>query len=262
MMIIDPVAFQIGKISVYWYGIIIASAVIIGLILILRESKKQGIDTEFFLDFIIIAIPVSIISARIYYVIFRWDMYKMNIYRIFAIWEGGLAIHGAIIGGFLTLIYMTGKRKIALTRALDILTPSVVLGQAIGRWGNFVNQEAYGGIVSKDFINHFPQFIKEQMYINGNYYHPAFLYESLWDLSIFIILIISRRKKFIITGDLFFIYAILYSVGRYIIEGIRTDSLMIGEYRVAQLISILIIIICGGIIFWRHYIRPTDKEGS
>ena len=256
----DPVAFQIGNITVYWYGIIIATAVIIGLILVIKQSEKQGIASEFFLDFIIIAIPVTIISARAYYVIFRWNIYKTDLTQIFAVWKGGLAIHGAILGGFFTLVFMTRKRHISLARAVDILTPSVVLGQAIGRWGNFINQEAYGGIVSEGFINHFPQFIKNQMYINGKYYHPAFLYESLWDFSIFIILIINRRKEYLLDGDLLLIYAIFYSSGRFFIEGLRTDSLMIGQYKVAQLISIIIIVISGTLFFWRHRKSVNEEE--
>ncbi len=256
----DPVAFQIGNITVYWYGIIIATAVIIALILVIKQSEKQGISSEFFLDFIIIAIPIAIISARAYYVIFRWNIYKTDLLQIFAIWKGGLAIHGAILGGFITLVFMTGKRNISLARAVDILTPSVVLGQAIGRWGNFINQEAHGGVVSEEFINHFPQFIKNQMYINGEYYHPAFLYESLWDFLIFIILIIIRRKKYLLDGDLLFIYAIFYSAGRFFIEGLRTDSLMIGQFKVAQLISIIIIIISATLFFLRHCKSANEEE--
>ncbi len=247
---------------IYWYGIINAAAVIIGLFLVIRESKRRKINTEFFLDYIIYTIPVAIICARLYYVVFRWNIYQMDLRKIIAIREGGLAIHGAVIGGILTLLFMSVKRKFPFTVALDILTPSLVLGQAIGRWGNFINQEAYGTVVSKDFISKFPKFIKNQMYIEGYYHHPAFLYESLLNLFIFIFIILIRKKEYIINGDILLIYGILYSTGRFFIEGIRIDSLMLGNYRVAQLISIIIIIICGTIFLWRHLYQPVEKEGE
>jgi phosphatidylglycerol:prolipoprotein diacylglycerol transferase len=250
--LIDPIAFKLGPFIVRWYGLIIGIAVILGLFYTLNESKKEMIDTEFFLDFVIIGVPSAVVGARLYYVIFRWPFYKGNIVEIFSIWQGGLAIHGAIIAGFFVLIYLSKKYRVSFWKAVDILSPALVLGQALGRWGNFINQEAHGGPVSREFINQFPEFIKKQMNIGGTYYHPAFLYESLWNILIFLILILLRRKKFIKDGDLFAIYLISYSLGRFFIEGIRTDSLMLGSIMVAKLISIIAILIGLGIIFMRH----------
>jgi phosphatidylglycerol:prolipoprotein diacylglycerol transferase len=249
--IIDPVAFEIGSIQIRWYGLIIGIAILLGLFLTIKESKRKGIDPDFFMDFFIFGIPAAILGARIYYIIFRWELYKNQPLRIFAFREGGLAIHGAIIGGLAVLLYLTKKRNVNFWKTVDILTPPLVLGQAIGRWGNFINQEAYGGIVSEEFINYFPEFIKNQMYLNGNYYHPAFLYESIWDFSVFLFLIYLRKYN-PKSGTIFIGYIIAYSIGRFFIEDIRTDSLMLGPFKVAQLLSIFLIIIGVGLIYWKQ----------
>lgn len=251
-IVIDPIAFNIGPLAVRWYGILIGSAVIIGLLLCLRESKRQNINPEFFLDFVIIGLPAAIIGARLYYVIFKWDFYSDNFSQIFYIWRGGLAIHGAILAGIIVLFLLTKIYKVNFWKTVDILVPSLVLGQAIGRWGNFFNQEAFGGPVTEEFINIFPKFIKKQMHINGNYYHPAFLYESVLNFLLFILLIFFKRKKFIKNGDLFAIYLIAYSTSRYFIEGLRTDSLMLGPFKVAQLVSIIGIIVGIILIYLKH----------
>ncbi len=252
MILIDPVAFTIGPFSIYWYGLIIGIAISVGIVLAFQECKRRGIDPEFVLDFIITGIPVAIILARLYYVIFNWELYRGNIGDIIATWHGGLAIHGAILGGFLVLIYLSRKRGISIWLAADIMAPSLILGQAIGRWGNFINQEAHGGIVSREFISHFPVFIQKQMFIDGHYYHPTFLYESIWDILIFLLLIFIRRKNFIKTGDIFLIYAGGYSLGRFFIENMRTDSLMFGPYQVARIVSIIILVISIIILVWNH----------
>jgi phosphatidylglycerol---prolipoprotein diacylglyceryl transferase len=252
VIIINPVAFNLGLISIYWYGIIIGSALLIGLYLAVKEAERQGLKSNFILDFSIYAIPVAIICARIYYVLFSWDIYKDEPFRIIAIWEGGIAIHGAIIGGLIVLWILCLKKQVSFWQIVDILSPSMILGQAIGRWGNFINKEAYGGIVTEKFISIFPIFIQKQMYINGEYHHPTFLYESIWNILVFLILICFRRNKFLKNGDIFLLYIILYSIGRFFIEGMRMDSLMIGIYRVAQLLSILIILIAVVILYWKH----------
>lgn len=249
---IDPVAFNLGSLEIRWYAIIISTTVLLGTILSIREARKQGIEEDFMLDLYIRVIPIAIIGARLYYVIFSWDYYKNNLFEILAFRSGGLAIHGGIIGGLLVAYYFIKKSGRSFVQLIDIAAPYLVLGQAIGRWGNFINQEAHGGIVSKEFISIFPEFIEKQMYINGNYYHPTFLYESLWNFLIFTILIFIKRKDFLKNGDLFLIYMITYSLGRFFIEGMRTDSLMIGSIRVAQLVSILLIISGSFIIYYRH----------
>ncbi|MGM0445706.1 MAG: prolipoprotein diacylglyceryl transferase [Bacillota bacterium] len=249
---INPIAFRIGSLTIHWYGLIISFALLLGFSLVIYRSKNTEIPTEFFLDFFIIGIPVSLIAARLYYVIFNFDYYIRYPLEIIAIWKGGIAIHGAVIGGLIVLILLTKKRQLSFLKVVDIIAPALILGQAIGRWGNFINQEAYGGVVSGQFINKFPELIKNQMYIEGSFRHPTFLYESIWNLFIFGILIWLSKKDFIKDGDLFFGYLIGYSIGRFFIEGLRTDSLMFLNIQVAQLVSILLILFGSIMIFVRH----------
>lgn len=248
---IDPIAFTVGPIKVYWYGIIIAAAFLLGIVLACRRAGQNDVNPEHIINMITLIIPAAIIGARAYYVIFEWHRYAANPVEAFAVWHGGLAIHGGLIGGILAGYLYVRKHKLPVWQIADICAPSVILGQAIGRWGNFINQEAHGGPVSYDFISKFPDFIKNQMYINGQYYHPTFLYESLWDFSVFIFLYFYwNRKKF--QGEIALLYLGLYSFGRYFIEAMRTDSLMLGPFRVAQLVSLsLIIISTAGIIYRR-----------
>lgn len=240
----DNTLLEIGGITIYWYSVTMLIAVLTGIYLAVRESKKQGMYS-FISDLITYAIIFGIIGARTYYVIFNFDSYKNNILSIFKIWEGGIAIYGAIIGGFLAIVYLAKKRQQNIIKTTDIIVPGLLLAQSIGRWGNFFNQEAHGGIVSYEFLKriHIPQFIIDGMYINGNYYHPTFLYESLWCLLGFIILIIIRKLTKRKTGIMTYSYFIWYGLGRLFIEGLRTDSLYIGNLRVSQLVSIILIII-------------------
>lgn len=254
---IDPTAFELGPLSIRWYGVLIGSAVLLGFFLVIRESRKQGLDEEFFYDFVIYGLPAAVIGARLYYVIFSWPFYKDNPISILYIRQGGLAIHGAIIGGFLVLGWLVRKYQMDFWQAVDILAPSVILGQAIGRWGNFINQEAYGGIVSEKFIARFPDFIKNQMFINGNYHHPAFLYESVWNIFIFLLFIYLRRRDFVVKGDIFALYLIGYSAGRFFIESMRTDSLVFAGLMVAQIISLILIVVGIILIVVRH--RKENK---
>lgn len=263
---INPVAFSLGPIDVHWYGIIIGVGIALGYFLAVRESEKRGLDKELFSDLLLWAIPIAILSARTYYVIFEWSYYSQHPEQIIAIWNGGLAIHGALIGSVITAIVFTKKRNISFWQIADIAAPSIILGQAIGRWGNFINQEAHGGEVTRTFLENLklPDFIVNQMYINGAYYHPTFLYESLWNLLGFVILILLRRFN-LRRGELFLTYTIWYSVGRYFVEGMRTDSLMLTEtLRMAQTISIAFIVISVFILIYRRIkgysdIRYLDK---
>lgn len=250
---LDPVAIQIGSISVKWYGVIIASAVVIALLLALSEANKRKMDKEIIVDLLIWAIPISIISARIYYVIFEWDFYKNNLGEIVKIWHGGIAIYGALIGAVLTAIIFSRIKKISFWQLADVVAPSLIIAQAIGRWGNFMNQEAHGAETTRSFLEslHLPDFIINQMYIDGAYYQPTFLYESLWNVLGFVILLIIRRTK-IRRGELFLGYVIWYSFGRFFIEGMRTDSLMWGGFRVSQALSLLLIVLSIGIIIYRR----------
>lgn len=256
---LNPVAFQIGPFTIYWYGIIITFAFILGTILAYHHAKKTDIDPEHILNMLILIIPASIIGARLFQVLSVWDDYKSNPLEIFATWHGGLAIHGGLIGGFLVGYYYVRKHRLDFWKLADIFAPSIILGQAIGRWGNFINQEAYGSAVTRAYISHFPDFIQRQMFIGGQYHHPAFLYESVWDLLVFIILMVYLRRQHF-NGQIMLLYLTLYSAGRFFIESIRLDSLMWGPFRSAQFLSVLIIIACA--VIYLHRSKKGDLHKS
>lgn len=247
---IDPIAFQIGPFAVHWYGILIGMGVFIGFLLVLREGNRQGINPDLFYDLIIFGVPAGIIGARLYYVIFEWDVFIANPIRALYIWEGGLAIHGALIAAVIVGVLVSKRYKVNFWQVADIAGPSLILAQAIGRWGNFVNQEAYGYETNLPWA----------MYIDGAYRHPTFLYESIWNLLVFGFLLWLRRKKFIRTGEIFLSYLTLYSVGRFFIEGFRTDSLMLGSIRVAQLLSVTLIAGCITFALYRRK-RAEIQQG-
>lgn len=258
------VFIQIGSFPIYWYGVIIAAGVFIGLFLAQREAQRQDLQKDSIIDLIILAVPISIIFARIYYVTFEWDAYQGGPWwKFFAVWEGGIAIHGALIGAILTAIFFTRYKGISFWKMVDVLAPSLILGQAIGRWGNFMNQEAHGGAMSQaafeNFHQYLPDFIMNQMCIGGTYYYPTFLYESIWDLIVFGLLLILRRKN-PLRGEVFLGYMMLYSVGRFFIEGLRTDSLYIipGVVRIAQVVSILMIVAAIAILAYRRKSGMAD----
>ncbi|WP_440972326.1 prolipoprotein diacylglyceryl transferase [Marinococcus luteus] len=265
---IDRVAFEVGSVPIYWYGILIGLGALLGYILASYEAKKRGLPEDIFADLLIFAIPISIICARLYYVIFEWEYYVQNPGSILAVWEGGLAIHGGLIGAVLTGIIFSKIKRVSFWKLADIAAPSIILGQAIGRWGNFINQEAHGGEVSRSFLEglQLPEFIINQMYIEGAYYNPTFLYESLWNIAGFLLLLGLRRVN-LRRGELFLTYVIWYSFGRFFIEGMRTDSLMLFDtIRVAQLISVLLIVAAVSLILYRRQAglakaRYLSKDG-
>ncbi|OZT79779.1 prolipoprotein diacylglyceryl transferase [Marinococcus halophilus] len=268
MQPIDRIAFEVGSVPIYWYGILIGLGALLGYILASYEAKKRGLPEDIFADLLIFAIPISIICARLYYVIFEWDYYAQNPGSILAVWEGGLAIHGGLIGAVLTGIVFSKIKRVSFWKLADIAAPSIILGQAIGRWGNFINQEAHGGEVSRSFLEglQLPEFIINQMYIEGAYYNPTFLYESLWNIAGFLLLLGLRRVN-LRRGELFLTYVIWYSFGRFFIEGMRTDSLMLFDtIRVAQLISVLLIVAAVSLILYRRQAglakaRYLSKDG-
>lgn len=227
-LLLDPIAFSIGSINVHWYGLILGSAALFGLLLAIWEGKRFQVPSELFMDMMLLAVPSAIIGARIYYVAFMWDEYKNNLLDVFKIWNGGIAIYGALIGGIICAVIFFRHRGYSFWRIADICAPSLIAGQMIGRWGNFVNQEAYGGPVTETFLRdslHLPSFIVNQMNVQGTFHHPTFLYESLWNLAGLALLFILRRQKFLRAGELFASYFIWYSIGRFFIEALRTDSL-------------------------------------
>ena len=242
----DRVLISIGPITIYWYSFLIFLSILIGLLIVKKEVVKTRLDKDFIFDLIFYLIPVAIIGARIYYVIFNYSVFKDNFIDVFKIWEGGLAIYGAVIAGILFTIYYCKKKKQSILLTLDILAPCLVLGQAIGRWGNYFNGEAHGVVTSLSYLKslHIPYFIIKGMYINGNYYIPTFLFESIWCFIVFIILVIVRNKlKYKKEGIIVCLYFILYSLGRFFIEGLRTDSLYIYNFRISQIVAIILIII-------------------
>jgi phosphatidylglycerol:prolipoprotein diacylglycerol transferase len=263
---INPVAFSLGPIAVHWYGVIIGLGLALALFLAIKEENRRGLKKDTFADLMIWAIPIAIISARLYYVIFELGYYAQHPGDILQIWNGGLAIHGALIGAVITTYIFAKKRKISFWKIADIAAPSIILGQAIGRWGNFINQEAHGGEVTRSFLEglYLPNFIINQMNIDGIYYHPTFLYESIWNLAGFVLLLLLRRVNFR-RGELFLTYVIWYSIGRFVVEGLRTDSLMLGSLRMAQTISIALVIGALAILIYRRKMnqaeaRYLDKE--
>lgn len=241
---LNSVAINIFGISIYWYAIFIVGAILIGLLLCKKDDGKYNIKFDDILTMILIVVPISILCARMYYVIFRLDYYKNNILEILNIRDGGLAIYGGIIGGAVTIFVYSRFKKINFLDLLDYIVPYLALGQAIGRWGNFFNQEAYGIETNSIFRM---GIIEQGKYIEV---HPTFLYESICNLAIFIILYLMRNKRKY-KGQLTYIYLTLYGFARCFIEGIRIDSLMFGKCRVSQLLSIAIFFIFGMVLIYK-----------
>lgn len=247
----NPVALQLGPISIRWYAICIVSGLILAVYLSMKEAPRKKIDPDAIIDFILIAFPLAIVGARLYYVIFEWGYYSQHLSEIFAIWNGGIAIYGGLLTGALVLYLFSRRRLIEPIDFLDIAAPSVMIAQSIGRWGNFFNQEAYGAAVKS--LNYLPSFIRDQMYIDGSYRQPTFLYESIWNLLGFLLILILRRKpQFLRQGEVTAFYLIWYGFGRMIIEGMRTDSLMFAGLRVSQWLSMILILVGLAIILYQR----------
>ncbi|MCM3749326.1 prolipoprotein diacylglyceryl transferase [Paenibacillus pasadenensis] len=286
-LLINPIAFSIGPISVHWYGIILGLGALAGLLLAIREGKRFGLSSDFFMDLLLLGVPSAIIAARAYFVAFKWDYYKQNPGEIFSIWNGGIAIYGALIGAVICAVIYTRSKGYSFWRIADICAPSLLIGQIIGRWGNFVNQEAYGGAVTKRFLTdelHLPNWIVNQMYVeqDGLFHHPTFLYESLWNVLGILLIFVIRRRPWMRAGEVFISYLIWYSIGRFFIEALRTDSLAFvgpswlasfmdalwspmtavfqagyldpsyGNVRISQLIAVLLVIACIALIVVRR----------
>lgn len=237
----DRIALDLGFIQIYWYSIFIFLGIFFATTIILRECKKQKINEDFIVNLIFYTVIIGLIGARLYYVLFNLDYYLKYPLEIIEIWNGGMAIHGGIIAGLIFIFFYTKKYNAKLLKILDIVVVGLILGQAIGRWGNFFNGEAFGATTTLEHLQSLmiPQFIIDGMYIQGSYHEPTFLYESIWCLFGFIILLIVRNYRYLKNGQLTGVYLVYYSLGRVIIEGIRTDSLMLGPFRVAQVVSII-----------------------
>ncbi len=255
---IDPVAFSFGPITVRWYGLLIASALLIGAVGGCYGCRRAGIDEDDFLTIFMAMAVTAIIGARAYYVIFNLPYYLKYPGEIIAVWHGGLAVHGGLIAGILTMWAGCNYYKIRFWQLADILAPLMILGQAIGRWGNYFNQEAYGYAVDKADV-------PWAMWIDGAYRHPTFLYESIWNLLVFFFLLWLGKQLFTREGDVGLSYLMLYSVGRCFIEGFRTDSLMLGPLRMAQVVSLSLFIGAALVLWYRRKngmapLKNTKKE--
>jgi len=252
----NSIAFTIGPLTFYWYSIFVLLGITSAYFILKLEFKRQKMSLDFLNDYFFYTIPVAILGARIYYVIFEWESYKDNLGEIFAVWNGGLAIHGGIIAGVLFTIYYTKKKKMDTLKIMDIAAPCLILGQALGRWGNFFNQEAFGSPVDVSVLKNLlvPQFVIDGMpsvtdkygeIIKNLCYQPTFYYEFIICLFGFIVIMLIRRRKNIKIGEQSAVYFIIYGMSRFFIEFLREDSLMLGTFRVAQIVSIVMLI--GGI---------------
>ncbi|MDI9473136.1 MAG: prolipoprotein diacylglyceryl transferase [Tissierellia bacterium] len=242
----NPVAFRIFGLEIRWYGLLMATGMLLASLLLLHFAKKKGYSEDSIYDLILVIIPSGIVGARLYYVVFNWGYYSQNLWRIVNLREGGLAIHGGVIAGVISGYIYCKSKNMDFFDVADMVAPGLVLAQAIGRWGNFANSEAHGG----------PTDLPWAIEVGGEMVHPTFLYESIWNILIFFFLMWRYRNKEF-NGELFLLYGILYSVGRYFIEGLRTDSLMIGGFRTAQVVSVSVILIFTAL--WLH-MRKRNKR--
>ena len=256
----EKVALDLGPIQIYWYSIFIFIGMLVACFLIYKEAKKRGSDEDFLVNLTFNTIIIGIIGARLYYVLFNLSYYLDNPVEIFQIWNGGLAIHGGIIAGLLFIIYYCKKHEVNLWKMLDIIVVGLIIAQAIGRWGNFFNSEAYGPITTAAHLKSLgiPQFIIDGMYILGEYRQPTFFYESVWCLFGFLAMLIIRQYKYLKIGQLTSFYLIWYGIIRFIIEAMRTDSLMLGPLKMAQLVSLVFIV--SGIIIFIKSTKTNQKE--
>jgi phosphatidylglycerol:prolipoprotein diacylglycerol transferase len=260
---LNPVVFSIGSISVRWYGLIITIGIILAFSYCVFRAKQEKISFEDLIDIAIFTIIFAVLGARAYYVITSWNDYNYDsFYDVIAIWEGGLAIYGAIIAGAITIICVCKYKKINYKKMLDVAAPAVMIGQILGRWGNFFNGEAYGGVVPENSIWYF---IRMGIYPNNiegvrgmAYVHPTFLYESVWNLIGFIIInSLYKKKKF--DGQILLMYITWYGFGRMLIEGLRTDSLYVGVFRISQVVGFLCFVI-GAILLVINLIKAKREQ--
>ena len=257
-----PVIFEIGPLALRWYGLLIASAVLIGVSLSQYLAKRRGVNPDLLGDLTIWLVLTAIPSARIYYVLFQWQQYSQHPEDIIAVWKGGIAIHGAIIGGTIATLIFAKVNKISFWQLTDLVAPSLILGQAIGRWGNFFNSEAFGSPTDVPWKLYIPPANRPLEYLNYDYFHPTFLYESVWNIGVFIILLFLffrglKGRNRIKVGTLTFVYLIGYSIGRFWIEGLRTDSLMFGSLRIAQIISLVAIALGILGLIWLYILKRS-----
>lgn len=253
----SPVAFTIGSKEIYWYGVIIAAGFLLAYVLMQRKAPRFGLTGDDVLDMLLWAVPIGVIGARIYYCAFYWELFRDDPISCLYIWEGGLAIYGGVIAGVLGLCLYSRVKKKPLPVVLDVASLGVIVGQICGRWGNFFNREAHGSETTS-FL---------RMGLTGSdgvvrYYHPTFLYESVWNLvGLLLMHVLSKKRKF--DGEVCLFYFFWYGLGRVWIEGLRTDSLYLfgTGIRVSQLVAALCILAAGGLLGYRLFVRRGDAGG-
>ncbi len=249
---IDRIAFTLFGYPVYWYGALIALGMLLGVLLASAREKRYGQKRDTVLNFILLAIPAALVCARIYYVVFSWSDYASNPMEIFNVRNGGMAIYGGVIGGVITGLIYARRAKVSFGTLADLCAPALALGQAIGRWGNFFNQEAYGAEVLSPALQFFPAAV----YIEalGQWRYATFFYESAWCFVIVLALLCAEKKNlFRRRGDVFLWYAIAYAAERMVVEGMRSDSLYLGSIRISQLLSAGMLILCAAVFLFRAY---------
>lgn len=258
----NRVALDLGFIQIYWYSIMIILGMLLGMFIVYQEARRRHVDEEYLINLVFYTVLWAIIGARIYYVVFEFSYYSKHLLEIFEIWNGGLAIHGAILFGTVYVIIKTRKAKTGTLKLLDIFCIGLLLGQAIGRWGNFFNGEAFGPVTTKAALvgMHLPKFIIDGMLIDGAYRVPTFLYESVWNLiGVVLLLFIRNLIKRLKVGQLTGFYLVWYSAGRFVIEGMRQDSLWLGSLRIAQVVSVIMIVI-GLILIVLPIVRKNSSK--
>ena len=242
-------SIHIFGLEIHWYGVIIACGMALAVGLAAARERRLGLPKDTALDLALLGIPAAIVCARLYYVAFSWRAYADDPIRALYIWEGGMAIYGGIIGGVLAGYLYARRKKLPFLRLADLAAPSIALGQGIGRWGNFVNQEAYGALATQDWQRRFP--ISVFIQADGQWHYATFFYESAWCLLIVAVLLIAERRRPRRDGDLFLGYVFLYALERALVEGLRTDSLYLGPLRVSQLLSLAALIACAALLLRR-----------
>lgn len=257
-------AFSVFGIEIFWYGVIITLGFLAAVLMALRSCRKYDLTADNVLDLVLYAAPVAIVFSRLYYVVFNWDQFRNNLVSIIKIRDGGLAIYGAVIGALLVAWIYTRKKKISFLNLCDFAVPYLVFGQGVGRWGNFINQEAFGTATQLPWRmngNVIDGYLRRNGY-NPEIFgvHPTFLYESLLDIAIFLFLLFRRKRKKV-EGEVLFLYFILYGAARAVIEGIRTDSLWLGSFRVSQMLSVILVIVGIVLLLYRRAaMRKTEEE--
>ena len=244
--------FSIGPLQIHWYGVIITLGLVAAVLYCCRRSTRFGLDEDTLIDGVLWVTPFAILCARAYYVVFSWPSYASNPISVLYIWEGGLAIYGGVLGAILGCIVFCKVRKVSLPAVLDLVALGFLIGQAVGRWGNFFNREAFGAETDNFFrmglLNAYTGVVE--------YHHPTFLYESVWNLAGFVLLhLFSKHRKY--DGQVALGYAAWYGLGRALIEGLRTDSLYWGAFRVSQVLASLSCVAALAVLLWQ-YVRPHD----